>query len=36
VVQKMFEQMGDEMKRPLLDEMHPLVGTLMQDQFGSE
>jgi len=36
VVQKMFEQMPEEMKRPLLDEMHPLVGTLMQDQFGSK
>lgn len=36
VIQKMFELMPDRLKRDLLDEMHPISMSLMQDQFGSE
>jgi hypothetical protein len=36
VIQKMIEQLGDDMKRQILDEMHPISAMLMQDQFGSE
>ena len=36
VLQKMVELMSEDMKRELLDEMHPIAFKLMQDQFGSE
>ncbi|KAK1925075.1 armadillo-type protein [Papiliotrema laurentii] len=35
VIQKMIEQLGDDMKRQILDEMHPISAMLMQDQFGN-
>ncbi|WVW82832.1 hypothetical protein I302_104844 [Kwoniella bestiolae CBS 10118] len=35
VIQKMFENLEDEMKRTLLDEMHEHTLDLMEDQFGN-
>jgi hypothetical protein len=36
VLQKAFENLDEDLKRPLLDEMHDSSYALMEDQFGSE
>ncbi|KIJ44073.1 hypothetical protein M422DRAFT_30606 [Sphaerobolus stellatus SS14] len=35
VLQRCFEHLNDEQKRPLLDELHKYTINLMQDQFGN-
>jgi hypothetical protein len=36
VVQKALENLDEEMKRPLLDELHDIAHLLIEDSFGSK